>query len=73
MLRQEVLKLYREIFRTVRKVPDINSRKELIDWARHDFRLNKNQTDEHAIKSFLQIGYRSLKELKTSLELSGIS
>ncbi|EAA00691.3 LYR motif-containing protein 2 [Anopheles arabiensis] len=71
MLRQEVLKLYRTIFRTIRQVPDASSRRELRDWARADFRNNRNQTDELAIKMLLQHGNRSLKELQTSLELSG--
>ncbi|KAH8418646.1 hypothetical protein KR222_008445, partial [Zaprionus bogoriensis] len=73
MLRQEVLKLYREIWRTTRLVPDKHSQRELRDWARHDFQLNRGQSDEVAIKMLLQSGRRSLTELKTSLELSGIS
>ncbi|KFB50278.1 AGAP011816-PA-like protein [Anopheles sinensis] len=71
MLRQEVLKLYRTIFRTIRQVPDESSRHELREWARHDFRSNMNQTDELAIKMLLQHGNRNLKQLQTSLELSG--
>lgn len=71
MLRQEILRLYRDIHRTIRKVPDASSQRELREWARHDFRANKNQTDEEAIKSLMQIANRSLKELKTSLQLSG--
>ncbi|XP_050067673.1 LYR motif-containing protein 2 [Anopheles maculipalpis] len=71
MLRQEVLKLYRSIFRTIRQVPDASSRRELREWARADFRSNRNQTDELAIKMLLQHGNRNLKELQTSLELSG--
>ncbi|XP_058129609.1 LYR motif-containing protein 2 [Anopheles ziemanni] len=71
MLRQEVLKLYRTIFRTIRQVPDESSRHELREWARSDFRNNMNQTDELAIKMLLQHGNRNLKQLQTSLELSG--
>lgn len=73
MLRQEVLKLYRTIFRTIRQVPDASSRQELREWARSDFRANRNQTEELAIKMLIQHANRSLKELQTSLELSGIS
>ncbi|XP_039957784.1 LYR motif-containing protein 2 [Bactrocera tryoni] len=73
MLRQEVLKLYREIFRTIRLVPDKSNQRELRDWARHDFRTHSGQTDELAIKMMLQYGRRSLTELQTSLDLSGIS
>lgn len=70
MLRQEVLKLYRDIFRTIRQVPDAASRTELRDWARHDFRKNAHHTEEIAIKMQMQQGRRSLTELRTSLHLS---
>jgi ribonuclease I len=73
MLRQEVLKLYRNLHRTISKVPDEVSRKELRLWLREDFKKNKSQTEELQIKMSMQIGLRSLKELQTSLELSGIS
>ncbi|XP_065081763.1 LYR motif-containing protein 2 [Ochlerotatus camptorhynchus] len=73
MLRQEVLKLYRTIFRTIRHVPDQSSRHELRDWARTDFRANMHHTDELAIKMLMQQANRSLKELQTSLGLSGLS
>ncbi|XP_055386831.1 LYR motif-containing protein 2 [Condylostylus longicornis] len=72
MLRQEVLKLYRDIFRTIRQVPDKNSQLELKQWARHDFRINSMQKDELAIKMLIQHGKRSLTELKNSLQLSGV-
>ncbi|XP_058065207.1 LYR motif-containing protein 2 [Anopheles bellator] len=71
MLRQEVLKLYRTIFRTISQVPDAATRQELREWARHDFRQNKHQTDELMIKMLMHNATRSLKELQTSLELSG--
>ncbi|XP_073813771.1 LYR motif-containing protein 2 [Musca autumnalis] len=73
MLRQEVLKLYREIFRTIKQVPDASSQYELKSWARHDFRTNQHQTDEVAIKMLIQAGRRSLTELQTSLRLSGVT
>ncbi|CAG4935400.1 unnamed protein product [Parnassius apollo] len=70
LLRQEVLKLYREIFRTLRQVQDESTRLELKDWARKDFRNNKHHTDESAIKSMLYYGRKSLTGLKKSLALS---
>lgn len=72
MLRQEVLKLYRDLYRTINKVPDEENRKELKAWLRADFKKNKSQSEEIAIKMSMQVGLRSLKELKNSLELSGI-
>ncbi|KPJ16111.1 LYR motif-containing protein 2 [Papilio machaon] len=70
LLRQEVLKLYRDIFRTLRKISDENTRSELKEWARSDFRNNKHHTDETAIKSMLYYGRKSLKDLERSLALS---
>lgn len=71
MLRQEVLKLYRDLHRTIRQVPDENNRKELKLWLREDFQKNKTQTEVLEIKMSIQIGLRSLKELQNSLHLSG--
>lgn len=73
MLRQEVLKLYRDIFRNIRQIPEESSRNDLKQWTRSDFRANMHHTDELTIKMLLQHGQRSLKELKTNLELSGVS
>lgn len=71
IIRQEVLKLYREILRTIRRVPDKSTQYELREWARHDFRINKCQNDEIAIKMLIQHGRRSLTELQNGLSLSG--
>jgi hypothetical protein len=46
MLRQQVLKLYRSFLRTIRDVPDEEGKKELLEWARSDFKTNKHHTDE---------------------------
>jgi len=71
MLIQEVLKLYKDIYRTINQIPDELSRKEMKRWLSDDFRKNKELKDEIAIKMSIQIGIRSLKELQNSLELSG--
>lgn len=73
MLRQEVLKLYRDIFRSIRAIPDKSGQADLKQWARSDFRANMHHVDELTIRMLLQHGQRSLNELKTNLELSGIS
>ncbi|KAJ0183480.1 hypothetical protein K1T71_001456 [Dendrolimus kikuchii] len=70
LLRQEVLKLYRDIFRTIKQVPDEKTRMELKEWAKTDFKNNKHHTDETAIKSMLHYGKKSLKDLQNSLALS---
>jgi len=71
MLRQEVLKLYREIFRAIRQVPDKSSQLDLKQWTRSDFRSNMHHTEELAIKMLMQQGRRSLTALQNSLHLSG--
>lgn len=73
MLRKEVLRLYCDILRSIRKIPEESVRSDLKQWARSDFKANMHHTDELTIKMMLQHGQRSLNELKTSLELSGLS
>ncbi|CAB3246788.1 unnamed protein product [Arctia plantaginis] len=70
LLRQEVLKLYRDIFRTLRKVKDEGTRAELKEWARSDFRNNMHHNDETTIKAMLNHGKKSLKDLQNSMALS---
>ncbi|XP_059057580.1 LYR motif-containing protein 2 [Achroia grisella] len=70
MIRQEVIKLYRDIFRTIKLVSDENTRQELKEWARADFRNNMHHTDESTIKARLYYGQKSLKDLQHSLALS---
>lgn len=45
MLRAEVLRMYRQIFRTARKISIENDRQQVIDWAKKEFRDNKNLND----------------------------
>lgn len=71
MLRQQVLKLYRDIFRAIRHIPEASNQQQMKEWARSDFRANLHHTDELTIKMLMQHGQRSLNELRTSLELSG--
>ncbi|XP_015524179.1 LYR motif-containing protein 2 [Neodiprion pinetum] len=67
MVHQEVLKLYRNIMRTIRQVPDEMDRRYLRDWARNDFRSNRDIKDEFAIKSLIIHGENSLAELRRNL------
>ncbi|PNF43441.1 LYR motif-containing protein 2 [Cryptotermes secundus] len=70
MLRQQVLKLYRSFLRAIRDVPDEESRKELLEWARSDFKNNKHHTDEYAIKMLISHGERQLKQLQQNVAFS---
>lgn len=44
--RQKVLGLYRNMLRTIRKVPEEADRKYLKDWAREEFKRNKEATEQ---------------------------
>ncbi|KAG8225565.1 hypothetical protein J437_LFUL002082 [Ladona fulva] len=46
MIRQDVLSLYRKLFRAIRNVPGETNRKELQDWVRSDFKKNMHHEDE---------------------------
>lgn len=41
-----MLSLYRNMMRTIRQVPDEGDRKYLRDWARDEFKRNKNSTNQ---------------------------
>jgi len=69
LLKAEVKKLYRQILRTIREVPDEKSRAELRLWARTDFQNNKHHTDELVIKMMMKHGQQAMNELKTSLDM----
>ena len=49
MIRSEVLKLYRDILRATKKIPDEYYRDEMARWARQDFKNNKHLSDEVCI------------------------
>uniref|UniRef100_A0A4W6DE89 LYR motif-containing protein 2 n=1 Tax=Lates calcarifer TaxID=8187 RepID=A0A4W6DE89_LATCA len=44
--RQRVLGIYRNMLRTIRQVPDEADRKYLADWARAEFKRNKDATNQ---------------------------
>ncbi|OWF37670.1 LYR motif-containing protein 2-like [Mizuhopecten yessoensis] len=67
MLRSQVLKLYRDMMRIVYNLPDLDQRKALKDFIRHDFECNKNVEDEEAIKMFISKGKISLRELENTV------
>ena len=73
MLRQEVIKLYRDFFRTIKQLPDPVQRKEVADWVRSDFKTYSKACtlkDEDHVKSLLFQGGKSLNELKQNVDLS---
>ncbi|XP_062293387.1 LYR motif-containing protein 2 [Scomber scombrus] len=69
--RQKVLGIYRNMLRTIRKVPDETDRKYLRDWARDEFKRNKSATNQDAIRMMITQANNHLEELQTSLALAG--
>lgn len=59
MLRQEVLKLYREVVRTAYKV-DKDRRTEIISWARSDFETHRFQSNEVFTFKFNNLNLKKL-------------
>lgn len=45
MIRRQVLQLYKDIVKATRSVPDETYKKDLLLWARNDFKRNKNLKD----------------------------
>ncbi|XP_029281351.1 LYR motif-containing protein 2 [Cottoperca gobio] len=68
--RQRVLGIYRNMMRTIRQVPDKADRKYLSDWARDEFKRNKNATEQDAIRMMITQANNHLEELQKSLALA---
>ncbi|NWX11129.1 LYRM2 protein, partial [Caloenas nicobarica] len=68
--RQQVLQLYRRILRAIRHVPAEADRRYLKDWAREEFRRNKDATDEDAVRMMITQGNMQLQELQRTLKLA---
>uniref|UniRef100_A0A8C8B7K6 LYR motif-containing protein 2 n=1 Tax=Otus sunia TaxID=257818 RepID=A0A8C8B7K6_9STRI len=68
--RQQVLQLYRKILRAIRDVPAEADRRYLKDWAREEFRRNKDATEEDAIRMMITQGNMQLQELQRTIKLA---
>ncbi|XP_050750446.1 LYR motif-containing protein 2 [Gymnogyps californianus] len=68
--REQVLQLYRKILRAIRDVPAEADRRYLKDWAREEFRRNKDATEEDAIRMMITQGNMQLQELQRTLKLA---
>ncbi|NXJ64380.1 LYRM2 protein, partial [Rostratula benghalensis] len=68
--RQQVLQLYRQILRAIREVPAEADRRYLQQWAREEFRRNKDATEEDAIRMMITQGNMHLQELQRTLKLA---
>lgn len=72
MLRNQVIKQYRNFLRTAKRLPDQKHSQEIIDWVRSDFTANKNipNSEEDQIKALLYQGEKMLNELKQNVDLA---
>ncbi|XP_062980948.1 LYR motif-containing protein 2 [Elgaria multicarinata webbii] len=68
--RQQVLQLYRKILQAIRQAPKEADRHYLRDWAREEFKRNKDTTDEDAIRMMITQGNLQLRELERTLRLA---
>ncbi|XP_041832564.1 LYR motif-containing protein 2 [Melanotaenia boesemani] len=68
--RQRVLGIYRTMLRTIRQVPDEADRKYLKDWAREEFRRNKDATNQDAIRMMITQARNHLETLQKTLALA---
>ncbi|XP_049627744.1 LYR motif-containing protein 2-like [Suncus etruscus] len=70
MRRQQVLLLYRRILQAIREVPNDSDLRYLRDWAKEEFKRNKNATEEDTIRMMMIQGNLQLKELEKTLALA---
>uniref|UniRef100_K7FSC2 LYR motif-containing protein 2 n=2 Tax=Pelodiscus sinensis TaxID=13735 RepID=K7FSC2_PELSI len=68
--RQQVLQLYRRILQAIRRVPTEADRHYLKEWAREEFKKNKDAIDEDAIRMMITQGNMQLQELERTLQLA---
>ncbi|KAL1253618.1 hypothetical protein QQF64_015847 [Cirrhinus molitorella] len=69
--RQKVLGIYRDLLRTIRKIPTESDRRYLGDWAREEFKRNKSETDQDVIRMMITQANNHLEDLRRSLALAG--
>jgi hypothetical protein len=72
MLRNQVIKQYRNFIRTAKRLPDQKQSTEIIEWVRSDFKQNKSiaHSEEDQIKALLYQGEKMLNELKQNVDLA---
>uniref|UniRef100_A0A8C8RRM8 LYR motif-containing protein 2 n=1 Tax=Pelusios castaneus TaxID=367368 RepID=A0A8C8RRM8_9SAUR len=68
--RQQVLQLYRRILKVIHQVPTKADQHYLKEWAREEFKRNKDATDEDAIRMMITQGNMQLQELERTLQLA---
>ncbi|KDN50074.1 hypothetical protein RSAG8_01410, partial [Rhizoctonia solani AG-8 WAC10335] len=69
LLRAEVLSVYRQVIRSCRRIHDADTRRETIEWFKHDFRRNANITDPAVVRLQLAGIKRELKTMSSTFSL----
>ncbi|XP_056619590.1 LYR motif-containing protein 2 [Triplophysa dalaica] len=69
--RQRVLGMYRDLLRSICKVPNESDRRYLRDWAREEFKRNKSETDQDVVRMMITQAHNHLEDLRKSLALAG--
>ncbi|KAI0994857.1 hypothetical protein K3495_g13325 [Podosphaera aphanis] len=67
MQRTSVLTLYRNIIRSTRRISDLTTRHEMIDFVRTEFLRNRNIEDTAKVRYLISRGQADLKTLENSL------
>ncbi|XP_069743425.1 LYR motif-containing protein 2 isoform X1 [Narcine bancroftii] len=71
--RKNVLSLYRKILKAINQIPNEGDKQHLKNWARQEFKQNKNATDQDTIRMMLTHGNLQLQELDKMLRLSKLN
>lgn len=70
VLRGQVLHVYRDMLRSVRKIPDISLRDEVLGFLKGEFMATKDVTDLNIKRSLLIGGIRQFKSVSNNMGLS---
>lgn len=70
VLHGQVLHVYRDILRSIRKVPDPATRNEVLDFVKGEFRATAQVKDLNVKRSLLIGGIRQWKSLSNNMGLS---
>lgn len=70
VLKGQVLHFYRDILRSVHKIPDATLRKEVLDFVKGEFRATAGVTDLNIKRSLLIGGIRQWKSVSNNMGLS---
>ncbi|XP_065190587.1 LYR motif-containing protein 2-like [Sycon ciliatum] len=68
--RQRVIRLYRTLLKTARRIPDEDYRREISRWTKEGFRQYQHEANEDIVRVQMGYGEKSLKELQQTIALA---